>query len=84
MELGYNFYLRMDNLPTSIKILRIHKKSDYNMDLNCLPDFIEELHLNINYKKRILHIPSNLKKIVCHKDYPHINDFSMCDIEIYK
>ena len=84
LELDEDFHLGLDNLPTSIKILRINKKSYYNVDLNCLPDFIEELHLNFNYKKRILYIPSNLKKIVCYKDYPYINDFSNYCIEIYQ
>ena len=74
----------MDNLPTSIKKLIICPNSNYNMDLNCLPDFIEELHLNVNYKKRILHIPSNLKKLICHKDYPYKDDFAMCRIEFYE
>ncbi len=50
----------MDNLPTSIKKLVIKKYSNYNMDLNCLPNLIKELHLNYKYKKHILHIPSNI------------------------
>ena len=83
LELGYDFNLQMDNLPTSIKKIIIDKGSSYNKDLNCLPDFVEELHLNRYYKKRILNIPSNLKKIICSTKYPYKNDFTMCIVEIY-
>ena len=73
--------MELNNLPTSLKKLVFDMGIHYDKDLNCLPDFMEELHLNKSYKKRIIHIPSNLKKLVCDKDYPYINDFSMCEIE---
>ncbi len=74
----------MDNLPTSIKKLVINKFSIYDADLNCLPDSIEELHLNFHYKKRILKIPSNLKKLVCDENYPYKDDFVMCNVQTYR
>ncbi len=82
LKLGYDFNLKIDNLPTFIKKLVMHKNSNYNADLNCLPDCIEELYLNHAYKKRIMHIPRNLKKLVCHKDYLYQNDFKFYNVEI--
>ncbi len=46
-----NFNLQIDNLPTLIKKLVINKRSYYNLDLNFLPDYVEELQLNRFYKK---------------------------------
>ena len=73
----------MNNLPTSIKKLVINEHSNYDKDLNCLPYYIEELQLNKSYNKRILKIPQNLKKIICHKNYLYKNDFIACVVKIY-
>ena len=71
----------MNNLPTSIKKLVI-QFDYYDEDLNCLPNFIEELHLNHNYSKRIMNIPQNLKKLKCHSNCPfllrkHIKSYNL-------
>ena len=63
--------------------LLLNGNGGYSMDLNCLPDFIEELQLNKTYTKRILKIPLNLKKLICHKDYAYKDDFVMCKVETY-
>ncbi len=81
--MGNLFNLQMNDLPTSIKKLVIHKCSNFAANLNCLPDSIEELHLNYKYKKRILKIPLNLKKLICSENYPYINDFVMQNVQIY-
>ena len=88
LELGlgdYSFGLKsqVNNLPTSIKKLVFDIHSLYEQDLNCLPDYIEELQLNMYYRQRILNIPSNLKKLICYELYPHKDDFSMCEVETY-
>lgn len=61
LELGKCFNLQIDNLPNSIKILKIFN-DNYNKNLNCLPNSIEILQLPKNYK--IENIPSNLQKIL--------------------
>ncbi len=83
LKLNCNNQYLINSLPTSIKKLIIDADSKYNADLNCLPNFIEELHLNRHYEKRILCIPQNLKKIRCYKSYQYIDDFAKCLVETY-
>ena len=49
LELGYDFNLELNNLPSSIKKIII-KNPDYNKKLNNLPTGIENLFLNAVYK----------------------------------
>jgi len=66
LELGYDFNLELNNLPTSIKKITFNKFGKYNKELNCLPKFLECLQLPKNYNKKLLNISDNLK-IICSK-----------------
>ena len=68
LELGYDFNLELNNLPTSIKKITFDKYSKYNKKLNCLPKFLECLLLPENYDKKLLNISNNLK-IICSNAY---------------
>ena len=73
--LGYNFNLELNNLPNSIKKISFDYYSEYDKELNCLPEFVEYLELNKKYNKKIKKFPLNLKTIKCSKNYKYINDF---------
>ena len=79
LTLGYQFNLELNNLPSSIKKIIIYN-NDYNKELNNLPSSIEYISLPLNYEKKILNIPKNLKEIKCNKKYEFINDFSNCEV----
>ncbi len=83
LELGDVFNSQMNNLPTSIKILKLNCDK-YNHELNCLPMSIEYLKLNESYNKKISNIPKGLKKIVCLVNYPFVNDFDLIIETFYK
>jgi len=72
----------LDNLPSSIKKISFNKKSDYNKELNCLPNGLEILQLPVRYKLQIKNIPKGLKKLICSKNYPFINDFIDLGVEV--
>ena len=72
----------MDNLPSSIKKISFYEGSLYNKELNCLPNGLEILQLPKQYNLQIKNIPRGLKKIICDKDYPFINDFANLEVEI--
>ena len=55
LELGYDFNLKLDNLPSSIKIITI-KNNKYDWELNNLPKFLEKLILPKKYMKEIKNI----------------------------
>ncbi len=72
--------------PLLFPHLNVYENIAFGLKLRKLPSqeiqesvnrMIEELQLNHNYEKRILHIPSNLKKLICHKDYVYKDDFVM-------
>ena len=69
------FNLELQNLPNSIKKISFDYYSDYNKELNCLPEFVEYLELGIKYDKKIKKFPLNLKTIKCYKKYKYIDDF---------
>ena len=52
IELGDYFDLKLDNLPSSMRIIRI-KNAKYNWELNNLPKFLEKLVLPKVYDKEI-------------------------------
>ena len=52
------FYLELNNLPNSIKIISFYKDSKYNKELNNLPLSIEKIYLPNNYQKKINNINS--------------------------
>jgi hypothetical protein len=83
LELGLNFDLELNDLPSSIKKIIFHKKSEYNIPLNNLPKGIELLELPKYYNIPIINIPQELKKIICSKDYEFINDFTNFKVETY-
>jgi len=53
IEFGYNFDLKLDNLPTSIKKISFNIDSEYDKELNCLPNNLEILFLPKHYKHKI-------------------------------
>jgi len=57
--------------------------NEYNKELNCLPNKLEILQLPEKYILPIKKIPRGLKKIICDKNYPFINDFTGIEIEAY-
>ena len=75
IEFGRCFNLELQNLPNSIKKISFDCYSKYDKELNCLPESVEYLKLNIGYDKRIKKFPLNLKTIECHKIYKYIDDF---------
>ena len=62
-------------MPNSIKKISFNYMSNYNKELNCLPEFVEYLELNKKYNKKIKKFPLNLKTIKCYEYYKYINDF---------
>ena len=72
-ELDYGFNLELNNLPTSIIKLTFQKYCKYNKELNCLPNFIEQIQLNEEYDKQIKNIQKSLKKIICSSNYKYIS-----------
>ena len=83
MELNYNFNLELNDLPTSIKKIIFHKKSEYDKELNCLPKFVEQIQLPCNYNKQIKKLPSKLNKVICSNQYKYIKDFNNLDVLTY-
>ena len=75
IEFDYNFNLELQNLPNSIKKISFDCYSKYDKELNCLPESVEYLKLNISYDKRIKKFPLNLKTIKCNEIYIYIDDF---------
>lgn len=69
------------NLPTGIKKLIFG--SEYNCELNCLPNTIEYIALAETYELEIKSKPANLKTIKCSKNYKFLDDFSNYNVEFY-
>ena len=67
--------MELQNLPNSIKKISFDNYSEYDKELNCLPEFIEYLELGKDYDKKITKFPLNLKTIKCSKYYKYIDDF---------
>ena len=67
--------MELQNLPNSIKKISFDNYSEYDKELNCLPEFVEYLKLNKNYDNKIKKFPLNLKTIKCNKNYKYIDDF---------
>ena len=67
-----NSNLQICDLPTSLKRVIIKPDSDFNADLNSLPDFVEYIEINNKYQKKILKFPKNLKEIKCSIKYKYI------------
>jgi hypothetical protein len=63
LNFGYDFNLELNNLPSSIKIIRFDKSSHYNEKLNCLPKSLEILELSTNYSLELSNISPNCKII---------------------
>ncbi len=82
LVLRSQFNSQINDLPTSIKTIKLNTFK-YNQELNCLPISIEYLKLNESYNKKISNIPKGLKKIVCSKNYPFINDFADLIVETF-
>ena len=81
LEFGMNFTLELNNLPSTIKKIVFPICCRYNKELNCLPNFVELIQLPRYYDKKILKIPKELKKIICHENYKFIKDFD--NVETY-
>ena len=63
LYLGYNFNLKLNNLPSSIEGIIFHEKSKYNQELNNLPKLLELLKLPEKYKLDIKNINPSCKII---------------------
>jgi len=83
IKLGIIFNLELDNLPSSIKKISFFKGSNYNKELNCLPNKLEILELPERYNLQIKNIPKGLKKLICPKYYSFIKDFAGLEVEAY-
>ena len=79
LELRGLFNLELNNLPASIKKIIFNEYSKYDIELNCLPSFVEYLQL----PKKILQFPMNLKTINCSKNYKFLSDLSNYNVEYY-
>jgi hypothetical protein len=80
-ELVINGMCELNNLPNSIKKIKI-LSFFYDKELNNLPNSLEYLELPNCYRLQIKNIPSNLKTLVCHKNYPYSNDFVNLNVDI--
>jgi hypothetical protein len=74
------FNLPLNNLPNSIKIIKIFN-NNYNENLNNLPSSVEHIKLNVNYGKPMRNIPLNLKLIECHKNYKYLDLLEDCKLK---
>ena len=83
IKFGNWFNLELNNLPNSVKKISFSKYSDYDKELNCLPEFVKYLELPINYKKKIKKLPLNIKTIKCDEEYEFINDYKNIEIQCY-
>lgn len=59
LYLGANFNLKLDDLPSSIKIISFGNKSNYKKKLNNLPKSLEKLILPPKYNNVIKNVNSN-------------------------
>ena len=84
LTLGFYFNQSLDNLPSSIQKIIFNEYSVYDVELNCLPNFVEFLQLPRGYDKKILHFPINLKTIKCSENYKYMSDFANYDVGYYK
>ncbi len=55
----------------------------FDKDLNNLPNSIEYIELPKKYSKKIMKIPTSLKKILCFEGYTYIDDLKNICIESY-
>ena len=67
-----------------IKKISFNKSSNYNQELNCLPNFVESIKLPKNYNKQIKKFPTKLKKIICYHNYKYKEDLKNFLIETYE
>ena len=65
IELGSDFNLELNNLPSSIKKIKFNIRSKYNKKINCLPNGLLILQLPACYDQQISLIPSALTKLIC-------------------
>ena len=84
-EIKNHSTLKQDcKLNTSHSMASIDLKkpiSQYNRDLS--PNELEILRLPSKYNLQIQNIPKKLKKLICSKNYPFINDFVGIEVETY-
>ena len=73
LSFGAYFNYPVNNLPQNLKIIKFSEHSQYNFDLNCLPNSVELLQLPRNYDKYIEKIPTHLTKIICDNSYDKYN-----------
>ena len=64
LTFGINFNQKVDDLPSLIKEIQFYRYSNYNNELNCLPNSVELIILPEKYNKQIKKIPKNIKKII--------------------
>ena len=63
-------YMLISYISSAYNQVKLHQKN------------IEEIKLPLNYNKKILSIPLNLKKLICYEKYEFINDFN-CEENTY-
>ena len=82
-DVGYGHIFFSNELHLNPNAIFYSKQMTFNEELNCLPNTLVELSLNINYNKKILSFPPSLKKIKFYFAYEYKNDFSEYEIEEY-
>ena len=76
-----SFYYLMP-IPNRIIKIIFDFESNFNSELNSLPNFIEHIELPYHYNKKILNIYPNLKKISCSRYYKFLDDFTNTYIDV--
>ncbi len=59
LYLNVSFNLKLDNLPSSIKIIKFNANSKYNKKLNNLPKLLEYLHIPKSLEDNIENLNPN-------------------------
>ena len=71
LHFGEEFNQSLNNLPGSVKKLIFSTNSNFNQQLDCLPNCLQYLLLPINYKCQIDNLPNSLKYLELYSKYPN-------------
>ena len=72
LNFGLYFYLELNNLPNSIKIIRFNEESYYKKELTNLPKQLEILYLPKKYNIDLTNINSDCKIIIIKSIFKNI------------
>ena len=82
--IGSKFNHPINDLPCVLQDIRFGYWSNFDKELNCLPNSIENIQLPPNYNHQIINIPKKLKKITCGENYKYLEKFNELNITILK